>query len=90
VGVRFGGDIALVSPPKAPGALNLVVRCRTGHLFTTIWIPGASLKAVRFGWWRLQHCPVGKHWSIVAPVKETELSNGEKLAARGHKDVRLP
>jgi hypothetical protein len=31
---------------------NLVVRCRKGHLFTTIWIPGASVKAVRFGWWR--------------------------------------
>lgn len=21
---------------------NLVVRCRKGHLFTTIWVPGAS------------------------------------------------
>ncbi len=28
---------------------NAVVRCRQGHLFTTIWIPGASLKAVRLG-----------------------------------------
>ena len=35
-----------------------VVRCRQGHLYTTIWIPLASLKAVRLGWWRLQYCPV--------------------------------
>jgi hypothetical protein len=29
---------------------KLIVRCRQGHLFTTIWIPGASLKAIRLGW----------------------------------------
>jgi hypothetical protein len=69
---------------------NLVVRCRKGHLFTTIWIPGASLKALRCGWGRLQRCPVGKHWSIVTPVKETELNENEKQAASEHKDVRLP
>jgi len=68
---------------------NLVVRCRKGHLFTTIWIPGASLKAVRFGWWRLQRCPVGKHWSIVTPVKESELTEAEKRTASEHKDLRL-
>ena len=38
---------------------NTVVRCREGHLYTTIWIPGASLKALRLGWARLQYCPVG-------------------------------
>jgi hypothetical protein len=69
---------------------NLVVRCRKGHLFTTIWIPGASLKSVRFGWWRLQRCPVGKHWSIVTPVKESELTEAEKRTASQHKDLRLP
>jgi hypothetical protein len=26
------------------------VRCRRGHLFTAIWIPGISFKAVRLGW----------------------------------------
>ena len=40
-----------------------------GHLFTTIWIPGGSLKSLRFGWWRYQRCPVGHHWSVVTPVK---------------------
>jgi hypothetical protein len=69
---------------------NLVVRCREGHLFTTIWLPGASLKSLRFGWWRFQRCPVGKHWSIVTPVKESELTEGERWAASEHKDVRVP
>lgn len=32
--------------------VNTVVRCRDGHLSTTLWIPGASLKALRLGWWR--------------------------------------
>ena len=38
--------------------LNAFVRCRRGHLFTTTWIPGASLKAVRLGPWRLAACLV--------------------------------
>ncbi len=69
---------------------NLVVRCRKGHLFTTIWLPGASLKALRLGWWRLQRCPVGKHWSIVTPVKESELSEKEMRMASEHRDIRIP
>jgi hypothetical protein len=73
-----------------PIGVNLFVRCRKGHLFTTIWIPGASLKSVRFGWWRLQRCPVGKHWSIVTPVKESGLTQAETRTASEHKDLRLP
>ena len=48
---------------------NTVVRCRRGHLFTTLWIPGASMKSIRLGWWRVQRCPVGNHWSLVVPVR---------------------
>lgn len=69
---------------------NLVVRCRKGHLFTTIWLPGVSLKSIRFGWWRIQRCPVGKHWSIVTPVKEADLSGDEKRIANARKDLRIP
>jgi hypothetical protein len=69
---------------------NVIVRCRRGHLFTTIWVPGASLKSVRLGWWRLQRCPVGAHWSIVAPVKEASLTRAERRAARATRDVRIP
>jgi hypothetical protein len=69
---------------------NVVVRCRKGHLYTTIWIPGASLKALRLGWWRFQRCPVGKHWSIATPVKESVLTEEELNAARGSRDIRIP
>ena len=72
-----------------PGG-NVAVRCRSGHVFTTIWIPGVSLKSVRLGWWRIQRCPVGKHWSIVSPVKESDMSLLERLSARRHQDLRIP
>jgi hypothetical protein len=69
---------------------RLVVRCREGHLFTTIWIPGASLKSVRFLWWRFQRCPVGAHWSIITPVKESELTSDERRTASEQRDVPIP
>jgi hypothetical protein len=69
---------------------NTVVRCREGHLFTTIWIPGASLKALRLGLWRFQRCPVGNHWSLVRPVRKSELTDDQLRAAHEHKDVRIP
>ncbi len=69
---------------------NCVVRCRDGHLFTTIWIPGASLKAVRLGWKRFQRCPVGGHWTLVTPVRVADLTNEERDFAAQHRDVRIP
>jgi hypothetical protein len=63
-----------------------VVRCRRGHLFTTIWIPGASLKAVRLGWWRFQRCPIGPHWSLVAPVRAADLGDEERKQAAAVRD----
>jgi hypothetical protein len=69
---------------------NVVVRCRDGHLFATIWIPGASVKSLRFGWWRYQYCPVGRHWSIVTPVRESELTEEENRRAHQHRDIRIP
>jgi len=67
-----------------------VVRCRQGHLFTTIWIPAASIKSLRLGWWRAQYCPVGRHWSLVTPVREAELSKRERRFASQHQDIRIP
>jgi hypothetical protein len=69
---------------------NVIVRCRQGHLFTTIWIPGASFKAVRLGWARVQRCPVGPHWSLVTPVKTTDLTDEEREAAASQRDIRVP
>ena len=67
-----------------------VVRCREGHLFTTVWIPGGSLKALRLGWWRFQFCPVGRHWSLVSPADRSALTEEERLAAAQRHDVRVP
>jgi hypothetical protein len=58
-----------------------VVRCSKGHLFRTTWIEGGSLKAVRLGsLTRYQRCPVGRHWAIVHPVKEADLTDEEHRA----------
>ncbi len=69
---------------------NVTVRCRDGHLFTTIWIPAASVKSLRLGFWRIQRCPVGRHWSLVTPVNPDTLTEDERRAARAHHDVRVP
>ncbi len=69
---------------------NTIVRCRQGHLFTTIWVPGASLKSIRLGWARVQRCPVGKHWSLVTPVKDADLTDDERRDAAEHRDIRIP
>lgn len=69
---------------------STVVRCRKGHLFSTIWIPGVKFKALDLGIARVQRCPVGKHWSLVVPVKDSTLSKGERRFAAKHHDVRIP
>jgi hypothetical protein len=70
--------------------LRTIVRCHRGHLFTTTWIPGASVKALRLGPWRVQRCPVGQHWSIVRPVQPGTLSDAERADARSVRDTFLP
>lgn len=70
--------------------LHTVVRCRQGHLFTTIWIPGVKLKALDLGVARLQRCPVGHHWTLVTPVKAATLTEEERRDAAEHRDVRIP
>ena len=69
---------------------NTVVRCRQGHLFTTIWIPGVKLKALDLGLARWQRCPVGEHWTLVTPVRVAGLTDEERRFAAQHHDVRLP
>ena len=69
---------------------NVVVRCRQGHLFTTIWIPGVKLKGLDLGVARLQRCPVGGHWSLVTPVRDADLTDEQRRFAQGHHDVWIP
>jgi hypothetical protein len=69
---------------------NTVVRCRQGHLFTTIWIPGVKLKELDLIVARVQRCPVGQHWSLVVPVRNADLTPQEKQFALEHHDIRVP
>lgn len=69
---------------------NTVVRCRKGHLFTTIWVPGVSLKAIRLGVRRFQRCPVGRHWTLVKPVRDSDLSEADRQLATENRDIRIP
>jgi hypothetical protein len=71
-------------------SLRTIVRCNRGHLFTTIWIPGASVKSLRLGPWRVQRCPVGRHWAIVTPAQVSKLSENARDDARAHHDTFLP
>lgn len=66
------------------------VRCEAGHLFTTIWIPLASLKAVRLGGRRYQRCPVGRHWTTVTPLDRTLAAPADLEAAAAVHDLRIP
>lgn len=69
---------------------SVPVRCRRGHLFTTTWIPGASIKALRLGLWRVQWCPAGRHVNLVRLVKEANLSPAELAFASEHHDLLVP
>ena len=67
-----------------------LVRCRSGHFFRTIWVPGVSIKSVRLGWYRAQFCPVGRHWTLVKPVRDDELSDEERTLSLVPEDISIP
>ena len=66
-----------------------LVRCQRGHVFTTVWLPLASVKSLRLGWWRVQRCPLGHHWALVRPVRESDLTWRQRRQARA-RDLSLP
>lgn len=69
---------------------RIIVRCRKGHFFTTLWVPGVSLKSIRLGFYRYQYCPVGKHWTLVAPVKPSDLTKNQIKQAAKYSDINVP
>src|SRR3984893_15846343 len=69
---------------------NTIVRCRQGHLFTTIWIPGVKLKELDLVIARIQRCPVGHHWSLVVRVRASTLTEENREFARAHHDIPVP
>lgn len=74
----------------AEHGVERIMRCRSGHLFTSTVVPGASLTAVRLGRWRFQRCPVGRHWTLVTWVDPSTLSAEELALAREHHDLPIP
>ena len=80
-GLVFGAVVLVILPltliamarSAAMHGTQRIARCRSGHLFTSTVIPGASLKAIRLGNRRFQQCPVGPHWSIVSWVDPATL-----------------
>ena len=73
-----------------PAGRDVIVRCRDGHLFTTIWIPFMSLKAIRLGPVRFQYCPVGDHLTFVTIVRDSDLTPYERQMANQIHDRRVP
>ncbi len=69
---------------------NTIVRCRQGHVFTTVWIPGIKLKELDLVIARIQRCPIGHHWSLVVPVRAATLSAEDREFALAHHDVKIP
>jgi len=84
------GGIVLARRGGYLAAGGVVVRCNQGHLFSTVWIPGASFKAIRLGMVRIQRCPVGDHLAFVTPVRYDELTEEERRIADGNRDGPLP
>ncbi|MGE5287051.1 MAG: hypothetical protein ACM3ML_07585 [Micromonosporaceae bacterium] len=85
-----GGLIVLARRLGSMPVGDVVVRCLAGHLFMTIWIPGGSFKAIRLGWFRIQHCPVGNHVTVVTPVRDSDLTDEERRIAAQYHDTRVP
>jgi hypothetical protein len=81
---------AIVSGRRSGTGFERIVRCSAGHLFTSIVVPGASIKAVRLLDRRLQWCPVGRHWTLVRTVDEAVLTPAERDSARSVHDTRVP
>lgn len=70
---------------------NVPVRCRAGHLFSTVWIPGATVKSLKIiGPWRAQWCPVGRHFTLVTLLRDADLTDSERAFAAAHHDFPVP
>ena len=72
-----------------PDRFDPVVECGAGHRYRSIWVPGGSLKAVRWFGRRWQRCPVGRHWSWTRRVDPDRLSPNDLQAASAMHDLRV-
>ena len=93
VGAVVLAGLVIVVVRRRGGSLatgRVIVRCRNGHLFATTWIPFVSFTAVRLGSRRFQRCPVGRHWTIVVPVRDEDLTDEQRRDAAAHGDRGWP
>jgi hypothetical protein len=72
-----------------PERFDPVVECSEGHRYRSIWVPGGSLKALRWFNRRYQWCPVGRHWSWTRRADPDRLTADEIEAARAVHDLRV-
>jgi hypothetical protein len=67
-----------------------IVRCSQGTLYSTIWLPLGSLKAIRLGSTRVQRCPVHHKWERVRKVDSASLTSEELASAMATRDNAIP
>ena len=61
-----------------------------GVLPVLVILENETGKALRLGLWRVQWCPVGRHFDLVRLVKEADLSPAELEFAAEHHDITVP
>ena len=71
------------------GVDRTIVRCASGALYSTIWVPMISVTAVRLGDTRLQCCPVHHRWERARRVDPSTLTGDERVAAAAVRDVGI-
>jgi hypothetical protein len=86
----LSGEVAGCSLRGMFESFDRPVRCSAGHLYTSIWIPLASLKALRMGTYRIQRCPVGHHWAKTYSLDPATLTDEQRAQAASVHDLRIP
>jgi hypothetical protein len=66
------------------------VRCSEGHVYGSRWVPMVSLKAIRLGNARFQHCPVCHRRRMTTRVPPDQLTVEVLAAAAAIHDGPLP
>lgn len=91
--VAIGVSVFIYARARRRGiqqGMTRIARCSAGHLFTSTVVPGASLRALRLGSSRYQHCPVGNHMALVSWVDPSTLTPEQRTAAEAVRDSRIP
>ncbi len=62
-----------------------IYRCSEGHVFArSIWWPlTGGYPHVRLGFAAYDRCPVGRHWALIKPVRDRDLTEAESETVAG-------